>query len=266
MSQPAKDPQASQEHKANHPLGQSRTVVRANHAFIAPDGHVTASLPGWSDTQGIILISPQMHGKPRFVQYIAQMQVGATAGPPYKSVQRFVYVLDGELEVVIGGQTYRLQADHFIYIPADTEQSLQATTDTTLLIFEKPYVSSQLTAEAPAVVQGDAWAGSGEPFLGDEAARLRVLLPTDLAYDMAVNLFTFQAGAALPYVETHIMEHGLYLLEGQGIYRLDESWYPIQAGDSIWMGPYCPQWFCAIGKTQSTYIYYKDVNRDPLAP
>jgi (S)-ureidoglycine aminohydrolase len=60
------------------------------------------------------------------------------------------------------------------------------------------------------------------------------------------------------------MEHGLLLLDGQGIYRLGERWYPIQAGDAIWMGPYCPQWFAAIGKNPARYLYYKDVNRDPL--
>jgi (S)-ureidoglycine aminohydrolase len=59
------------------------------------------------------------------------------------------------------------------------------------------------------------------------------------------------------------MEHGLLMLEGQGVYRLGESWYPVQAGDCIWMGPYCAQWFVASGKRPARYLYYKDVNRDP---
>jgi (S)-ureidoglycine aminohydrolase len=101
-------------------------------------------------------------------------------------------------------------------------------------------------------------------FMDDPDAQLKTLLPTDPSYDMAVNLFTFKPGAALPLVEVHVMEHGLLLLDGQGIYRLGERWYPIQAGDAIWMGPYCPQWFAAIGKNPARYLYYKDVNRDPL--
>ena len=60
------------------------------------------------------------------------------------------------------------------------------------------------------------------------------------------------------------MEHGLLMLEGQGIYRLADSWYPVQHGDVIWMASYCPQWFVAMGKGPSRYLYYKDVNRDPL--
>jgi (S)-ureidoglycine aminohydrolase len=78
---------------------------------------------------------------------------------------------------------------------------------------------------------------------------------------MAVNIFVYQPGTALPFVETHIMEHGLLMLAGTGICWLDVGWYPVQAGDVIWMAP---QWFAAIGDAPASYIYYKDVNRAPL--
>jgi (S)-ureidoglycine aminohydrolase len=79
-----------------------------------------------------------------------------------------------------------------------------------------------------------------------------------------MNVFTYQPGATLPFVETHVMEHGLLMLTGQGVYRLEDSWYPVTAGDAIWMAPYCPQWFVAMGKTAASYLYYKDVNRAAL--
>ena len=77
-----------------------------------------------------------------------------------------------------------------------------------------------------------------------------------------MNIFTFPPGASLPVTETHVMEHGLYFLQGQGVYYLGDSWREVQAGDFIWMGPYCPQSFYATGSEPSRYIYYKDVNRD----
>jgi (S)-ureidoglycine aminohydrolase len=74
----------------------------------------------------------------------------------------------------------------------------------------------------------------------------------------------FAPGTPLPFVETHVMEHGLLMLGGGGIYRLGDHWYPVTQGDAIWMGPYCPQWFAALGKEPAKYLLYKDVNRDPF--
>src|SRR5438477_192593 len=82
--------------------------------------------------------------------------------------------------------------------------------------------------------------------------------PADPAFDFAVNTMTFLPGATLPMVEIHVMEHGLLMLAGEGIYRLGEHWYPVAAGDFIWMGPYCPQWFGALSKTPAKYLLYKD--------
>ena len=86
-----------------------------------------------------------------------------------------------------------------------------------------------------------------------------------VSFDMAVNIFNYQPGAHLPFVETHIMEHGLLMLEGKGVYRLEDSWYPVAEGDCIWMAAYCPQWFVAMGKTRASYLYYKNVNRPAFA-
>jgi (S)-ureidoglycine aminohydrolase len=101
--------------------------------------------------------------------------------------------------------------------------------------------------------------------MGDDALAVRILLPDDIAFDFAVNTMTFQPGAALAMVEIHVMEHGLLMLAGGGVYRLGESWYPVSAGDFIWMASYCPQWFGALGKIPAKYLIYKDWNRHPLA-
>ena len=76
---------------------------------------------------------------------------------------------------------------------------------------------------------------------------------------------TYAPGASLSQVEVHWMEHGLLMLQGGGIYRLGDDWHPVQAGDAIWMAPFCPQWFAAIGKRPAKYRIYKDCNRHVLA-
>jgi (S)-ureidoglycine aminohydrolase len=99
-------------------------------------------------------------------------------------------------------------------------------------------------------------------YMGDKGARLQTLIPDDLKYDMAMNIFTFDPGHGLPYVETHVMEHGLLVLEGKGLYYLDGEWMEVERDDFIWMGPYCPQSFYATGPAPAKYIYYKNVNRE----
>ena len=66
---------------------------------------------------------------------------------------------------------------------------------------------------------------------------VKKFLPEHPSFDLAVNVMTFQPGTPLPFVETHIMEHGLLMLSGGGVYKVEEVWYPVKEGDVIWMGP-----------------------------
>jgi (S)-ureidoglycine aminohydrolase len=174
------------------------------------------------------------------------------------------YLIEGRCAARLSGKKCGLIAGSFVYLPPQTDfHFTQPSAGARMLIFEKKF-RALAGYEKPGVVVGHEKTIKGEPFLGNKDALLQVLLPTHPAFDMAVNIFTYQPGATLPLVETHIMEHGLVMLKGQGIYRLDADWHPVQAGDVIWMAPYCPQWFAAIGPTPASYIYYKDVNRPVL--
>ena len=141
---------------------------------------------------------------------------------------------------------------------------LTAPAGVRLNLFERRYVELKGTP-LPHVIIGHEADVQGEPFLGDEHLIVKKFLPEHPSFDLAVNVMTFQPGAALPFVETHIMEHGLLMLSGGGIYKVEESWYPVREGDVIWMGPYCSQWFGALGKEPASYLLYKEVNRDPFS-
>ncbi|MGO9463210.1 MAG: (S)-ureidoglycine aminohydrolase [Isosphaeraceae bacterium] len=243
-------------------FGTTRSRVRRSHALIAPESFVRSDLPGWDQTQGIILISPRMGA--RFTQYLALMEKGGTAGPAPPSVERVIYVLDGEISLSLphSGEC-RLGTGGYAYGPPGFDLAICATAPARLNIFEKRY-ATRPGIEVPGALCGNEGNVEGAPFLGDPDAILKVLLPRDPRFDLAVNVFTYERGATLPLVEVHVMEHGLLMLEGQGVYRLGDDWYPVRQGDCIWMAPFCPQWFVAMGKGPARYLYYKDVNRDPL--
>ena len=248
------------------PFGRTRTRVAVDHAIIGPDSHVPSPLVYWQDTTGVILISPAMGNQPRaprFVQYLANMTSSSETQSASPGVQRLVYVLEGD--VLLDGKS--LTVDDFVWCPPDDRYRLQCQSAARLLVFEKPYTTSVDPSQAiPDRIVGSLSKVKPEAFLGDADAMLSTLLPVSPSFDMAVNVFTYQSGATLPFVETHVMEHGLYMRAGQGVYRLNQSWYPVAKGDAIWMAAYCPQWFVAMGKEPASYIYYKDVHRDPLCP
>ena len=56
----------------------------------------------------------------------------------------------------------------------------------------------------------------------------RFVDPADLRHDMHVNIVTFEPGTVIPFAETHVMEHGLYVLEGKAVYRLNEDWVEVR--------------------------------------
>jgi (S)-ureidoglycine aminohydrolase len=244
-------------------FGATRTLVKPRYALITPDGFVPSVLPGWHNAVGIIHISPVMNG-PRFTQLQITLEAKGRGSGKTGRLEHFYYILSGRCTARIGRRKAKLTAGNYVFIPPATEfQFTNDAPETRLLVFQKPFERLARTRK-PGVLVGHESDVPGEPFLGNKDARLQVLLPDHPAFDMAVNLFTYQPGATLPFVETHIMEHGLLMLRGQGVYRLDADHHPVKAGDVIWMASYCPQWFVAMGRTPASYIYYKDVNRAPL--
>lgn len=248
------------------PFGFTRSVITSRYALFTPEGFVASPLPGWTNAQCVTIIAPQLGAC--FHQFmITLMQDGAGTGETADR-ELVVFVHSGSVRVDYSdssipdsGRRQQLTTGGYCYLPPGHSYDIQATAgEVRLIIFERTYIPLSGTPP-PVALAGQEQEVAGVPFMGDEDALLKTLLPDMPAFDMAVNIFTFKPGATLPMVETHIMEHGLVMLQGQGIYRLDNDWHPVRAGDVIWMGPYCPQWFVAAGKVPARYIYYKDVNR-----
>jgi (S)-ureidoglycine aminohydrolase len=241
-----------------HQLGETRSASQRNHALFTPETFVRAPLPGMRRATAIVLASPAMGAA--FTQYIAEFEAGGRLGPAL--AQRFLYVLEGELVASVGRKRHKLTSGGYAYLP-ESREAVASSSSARAVVIEKAYQSLLGIRRAPALI-GREDSVPGDPLNGDSWLTVRKLLPDAPGFDFAVNTMQYQPGATLPMVEIHVMEHGLLMLEGGGIYRLDDRWYPVAAGDFIWMGPYCPQWFGALGKSPAKYIIYKDWNRHPL--
>ncbi|PKA53308.1 ureidoglycine aminohydrolase [Apostasia shenzhenica] len=253
------NPTLSPSHLQDLP-GFTRSVYKRDHAVIAPESQVFGPLNNWVNTLGAYLISPAMGS--HFTMYLAKMQEDSRSALPAKDVERFVFVVEGMAVLSdASGLNHQLGVDFYAYIPANSMHSLQSDSMATLVIFERRYAS--LDGHYPEQIVGST---DEQPLLEipGEIFELRKLLPTSTPYDFNIHIMDFHPGEYLNVKEVHYNQHGLLLLEGQGIYRLGDNWYPVQAGDVIWMAPYVLQWYAALGKTRSRYLLYKDVSRDPL--
>ena len=242
-----------------HNLGQTRSAHHRHHLLLTPDTFVRTTLPGMKKTAAAVHIGPALGA--RFSEYTAEFEPGGELGPA--AAQRFLYVLDGSVSVHSKGKRTDLSVRGYAFFPEGFAHRVVAQSVARAIVIEKPYQALP-KIEAPSLILSSEDRVESHSLNDDRDLQVKCLLPDEPGFDFAVNTMVYQPGAALSQVEMHIMEHGLVMLEGSGIYRLGDSWYPVTAGDFIWMGPWCPQWFGAIGKVPAKYLIYKDANRHPL--
>ena len=243
----------------NH-LGHTRSGRKHDHLLQTPDTFVRAPLPGMTRATAIVHCGPAIGAK--FTEYTAELESGGTLGPA--QAQRFAYVIEGVAAIDVDGTQEEMPPGAFAYLAQACEHRISAKTEARIAIIEKPYTPLPNLGSPTPIVSHESSIPS-QTLLHDDALQVRSLLPDDTTFDFAVNVLTYQPGASLPMVEIHVMEHGLLMLEGEGIYRLGDCWYPVWAGDFIWMRAFCPQWFGALGKVPAKYLIYKDWNRSPLS-
>lgn len=228
------------------------------YALIEPDGLVKNVVPGFENCSVTILGSPLLGA--HFVDYLVHIHPGGKHdGFTQESTQTLLYVVSGEC-VVNNDET--LTQGGYIYCPV--EEPLQfrneSQEDCVVFLYKKKYDPIE-GYEAHRVIGN---VKDLEVIYYEDMKDVEIvnLLPSDLGFDMNFHILTFQPGASHGYIETHVQEHGAYLLSGKGMYHLDGEWMPVEKGDYIFMGAYCPQAAYAVGDEPLSYVYSKDCNRD----
>ena len=241
-----------------HNLGQTRSSHQRNHLLLTPDTFVRTTLPGMKNASAIVHVGPALGA--RFTEYSAEFEAEGELGPAV--AQRFLYVLEGAILLEAEGKRHELGARGYAYMAQGITHRVVASKKSRVAVIEKFYAADG--DAVPRLLVSNEDRIPSHALDDDPDLQVKCLMPDEPQFDFAVNTMVYQPGAALSMVEMHVMEHGLLMLEGGGIYRLGDSWYPVKAGDFIWMAPWCPQWFGAIGKVPAKYLIYKDWNRHPL--
>src|ERR1700736_6763881 len=83
----------------------------------------------------IVHVSPAAGAK--FAQYTAEFESGGQLGGT--DLQRFIYVLEGNLQLEVDGRKSELGANAYAYLPEGSPHRLIAARSSRAAIIEKPY-------------------------------------------------------------------------------------------------------------------------------
>ena len=246
-----------------------RAVFTTSYAVI-PRGVmsdiVTSYLPFWEKTRAWVLSRPLSGFAETFSQYIMEAEPGGGSERPdtEAGVESVLFVVEGELTLVLGGKRHVLEAGGYAYVaPAVKWSAKNGGKQPARFHWIRKAYEPVDGIEAPEsfVTSDSAVTPSPMPGTDGKWATSRFVDPADLRHDMHVTIVTFEPGAVIPFAETHVMEHGLYVLEGKAVYRLNQDWVEVEAGDYMWLRAFCPQACYAGGPGKFRYLLYKDVNR-----
>ena len=247
-------------------LLSTRAVVKPGlYAVILKDGLVNNVIPNIKECRVSIVASPKMGAS--FVQYIVDANVnGGTTIPIAKEdkIESFIYCVNGTLDIKIGEEEYTLIDGGYAFSPAGVGISFKNVGNDTakFLLYKQIYIPIEgIEAE---VCVGNVNDIECKIYGEMENVYIKDLLPTHLGYDMNMHILAFEPGGCHPIVETHVQEHGAYVLSGEGMYLLDDKWIGIKKEDFIWFGPYVAQCAYGVGRELFSYIYSKDCNRDVI--
>ncbi|MBJ3783314.1 bifunctional allantoicase/(S)-ureidoglycine aminohydrolase [Devosia sediminis] len=231
---------------------------------------VTSYLPHWRESRVWIIARPLSGFAETFSQYVVEVAPGGGSERPELNpeAEGVLFVVAGQVVVTIEGQSHTLTEGGYAFLPPGSTWTLsnRSTEVARFHWVRKRYEAIDGIDIPPAFVTNE----QSEPIrwmpgTRDTWGTTRFVEPTDLRHDMHVNIVTLEPGAVIPFEETHVMEHGLYVLEGKAVYRLNRDWVEVEQGDFMWLRAFCPQ-ACYAGPKRFRYLLYKDVNRHAKLP
>ena len=191
-----------------------------------------------------VLASPDLGAK--FAFYRIEVPAGKGSSRPIGSeegIECFAYVLSGTGTLATQGEEHEAHAGSYLYTPAGCGLGFENTgNEPMVILLVKQRYRPLAGTDAPEAYFNEVAKLERKALTGMDNVFRYKLLPTGMSMDL--------------------QEHGMYILEGEGAYWLDDAWTIVKQDDFIWMGPYCPQVAYAVGRNDFSYLFTKDCNRD----
>lgn len=248
---------------------KDRAIFTDSYVFI-PRGVmsdiVTSYFPFWHNTRAWVLAKPLSGFSDTFSQYIVEVSAGGYSDNPEQdeNAEAVLFILEGELTINLDGKQHILKSGGYAYISPNENWSVKNTGDKPVKfhwIRKKYELVKGINTPKSFITREQDVSPIEMADTNGKWKTTRFVDPLNLDHDMHVNIVTFLPGGIIPFAETHVMEHGLYVLQGKAIYLLNRDWVEVEAGDFMWLRAFCPQACYAAGDSEFKYLLYKNVNR-----
>jgi len=227
---------------------------------------VCSYFPFWKETRAWVLARPLSGFAETFAQYIVEVAPnGGSDNPePDKKAQAVLFVTSGELSLILDGKKHKMKAGGYAYISPKDKWSVKNESDKNVSfhwIRKKYHKVKGIKTPNSFVTNEQDIEPIYMPDTNEKWSTTRFVDSKDMSHDLHVNIVNFKGGGVIPFAETHVMEHGLFVLEGKAKYRLNDDWVDVSEGDFMWLRAFCPQACIVEEGNNFRYLLYKDVNR-----
>ena len=250
-------------------LSSGRAVFKSSYAVIPKDvmqDIVVSYFPRWHGTRAWVLARPLSGFSQTFSQSVLEISAGGGSEEPEddKNVECVLFVVNGELDITVENTSHRIIPGSYVYVPPGMDWGIKNISEQSAHVhWIRKIYQTVVGLDAPNFfVKNDKDVEQIKmPLSNGVWSTTRFVDPLDMRHDMHVNIVNIAPGGSIPFMETHVKEHGIYVLQGKGVYRLNQDWVEVEAGDFLWLRAFCPQACYAGGPEEFRYLLYKDVNR-----
>ncbi len=247
---------------SDYVAGNRAKISPGEYVLLPPENRCSSPHPNLRDADEQVFVTPKL-GAGYVMSELVIRPGGGTVHPFSNQLEHFLYVLEGSLELSVQKSRRQLQSGSFAWLPPQRAFDYANTAkDICRLIWFRRCYRALDQVPIPDPVFGNETDIPAVPEV-DLNPEKQLIPYTNPGIDMAFNLIVCQPGAYYGLVETHAWEHAMYLLEGEGILFLNGQPLHVKEKDFVYIAPYCPEWFCALGMENKPvrFLLYWDCNR-----
>ena len=244
-------------------VGGNRAVINPGaYVVLPPENRCSSPHPNLQQADEQVFVTPKL-GASYVMSEVVVQPGGGTVQPFDNRLEHFLFVVKGRLQFTLEKSERELASGSFAWIPPHQPfEYINRTEQPCRLVWFRRRYAVLEHVDIPGPIFGNEKDIPAVPEV-DLNPEKQLIPYANPGIDIAFNLIVCQPGAYYGLVETHAWEHAMYMLEGEGLLFLNGQPFHVKENDFVYIAPYCPEWFCALGMENKPvrFLLYWDCNR-----